>query len=100
DRQRGHRVGRERAGDVDPFAAGFEHGLAGSDEGAALERLHLDGAVETRIQGERDDHTTTTRGPAFSMSSASSGSSPVSVMTVSTSVIGATRAKSSRPNLL
>ena len=81
-----------------PLPPGSSTGSEVRIDGAALERLDIDGPVEARVEGERDDHTTTIRGPAFSMSSASSGSSPLSVITVSIALRGATRAKSSRPN--
>ena len=68
------------------------------EKGAAFQRVDVDRPVETGIEGEGHDHTTTTLGPAFSMSSASSGSRPLSVITVSMALSGATRAKSSRPN--
>ena len=46
-------LARQRAGDVDALAAGLEHRLGRAHDGAALEALDLDGAIQAGVEGER-----------------------------------------------
>ena len=57
---------------------------SGDSLNAALsEVVQLDGTVQTRVESDSDDHVRTTVGPASSISSAISWSSPMSLITVS-----------------
>src|SRR5690606_15598419 len=100
DGARGVPVREEGARDVDALAARVEARAQGPVDHAGHEPVDLDRAVEARVERHGEDHARTTLGPAVSISSAKAGSSPVSVMTVSTASIGATWAKSERPNFV